>query len=125
MTQWIRVQVSRISKHAKRFLFKISSATEFFLENKAMKLDFTLLFHMDVQALDIPTYIPHYREEYCLLDLSYRRSIQQAYYANAPEINSFKCKISGFYQYKNTTYSQDTAALQYSIAHFLSQSCLE
>lgn len=53
----MRVQVSKISKHAKRFLFKISSATEFFLENKAMKLDFTLLFHMDVQALDIPTYI--------------------------------------------------------------------
>lgn len=81
----------------KRFLL---SATEFFLDNKAVKLDVTLVFHMDVQTLEIPTYIHHYSEEYCLLNLSYRRSIQQAYYSNAQEINLLNRRYLGFINIK-------------------------
>lgn len=55
-------------------------------------------------------YVFHYSEEFCLLNLSYRRSIQQAYYANAAEIKFVNVsKASLFYQYKSTTYSQHSS----------------
>lgn len=38
------------------FIRFLLSYTEFFLNNETVKLDFTLVFHMDVWALEIPTY---------------------------------------------------------------------
>lgn len=82
---------------------------------------------MDVQALEIPTYIQTSLQwgilfAECKLQKKHPTSILCSCSRN----QFFKCKISGFYQYKSTTYSQNTAVLQYSTAqHFLPQSSLE
>lgn len=87
----------------KRFLL---SATEIFLEDKAVKPDFILLFHMDIQALAIPTYIHTSLQggiPFAESKLQKKHPISTLCQCSRNQL--FKCKISGFYQYKSTTYS--------------------